>query len=117
MLASYPNIRTAIFGNVGTFISSRVGSGDAELISKEFNPPFDVLDFVHLPRYSMYLKLMIDGATARPFSAETLAPIIRSEGLKNEVIMASQKAFGRRASVEMIDSDLKSDGVQKKLFY
>lgn len=62
-------IRAAIFGNCGTIISFRVGGTDAEILAKEFFPVFEAIDFVHLPRYSMYLKLMIDGASSQPFSA------------------------------------------------
>ncbi len=67
----HEKIRSAIFGNVGTIISFRVGATDAEYLAKEFYPVFNESDFVHLPRYAMYLKLMIDGTTSQPFSAET----------------------------------------------
>ncbi len=66
-------VRAAIFGNVGTFISFRVGASDAEVLAKEFYPVFDQEDFVHLPRYAMYLKLMIDGTVSQPFSANSLS--------------------------------------------
>lgn len=62
-------LRSAIFGNVGTLISFRVGALDAEYLSKEFCPEFNQEDLVNLPKYSMYIKLMIDGASSRPFSA------------------------------------------------
>jgi len=62
-------VRAAIFGNVGTMIAFRVGANDAEYLAKEFYPVFIQDDFVHLPRYSMYLKLMIDGTVSQPFSA------------------------------------------------
>jgi len=62
-------IRAAIFGNCGTLISFRVGANDAELLAKEFYPVFEAIDLVNLPRYSMYLKLMVDGASSVPFSA------------------------------------------------
>ncbi len=65
-------IRAAIFGNIGTIISFRVGAGDAEHLEKEFYPVFTKTDFVNLPRYTMYLKLMIDGTTSQPFSALSL---------------------------------------------
>ena len=67
-------VRAAIFGNVGTMIAFRVGAPDAEHLAKEFYPAFTENDFVHLPRYSMYLKLMIDGTVSEGFSASTLAP-------------------------------------------
>lgn len=68
----HEKIRAAIFGNCGTIISFRVGANDAELLEKEFYPVFEAIDLVHLPRYAMYLKLMIDGATSTPFSANTI---------------------------------------------
>ena len=68
----HEKIRPAIFGNVGTLISFRVGASDAELLAKEFYPVFEAIDLVRLPRYSMYLKLMIDGASSQPFSAIAL---------------------------------------------
>ena len=64
-------VRAAIFGNVGTIISFRVGATDAEYLVREFYPVFTEEDLVNLPKYRMYLKLMIDGATSKAFSAET----------------------------------------------
>ncbi len=69
----HEKIRAAIFGNCGTIIAFRVGANDAELLAKEFFPVFEAIDLIHLPRYCMYLKLMIDGATSQPFSATSTA--------------------------------------------
>jgi hypothetical protein len=65
-------VRAAIFGNVGTIISFRVGAADAEYLAKEFYPVFSEEDLVNLPRYSMYLKLMIEGASEKAFSANSI---------------------------------------------
>jgi hypothetical protein len=65
-------VRKAIFGNVGTIISFRVGAEDAEYLAREFHPTFSEEDLINLPRYSLYLKLMIDGTTTQPFSANSL---------------------------------------------
>jgi hypothetical protein len=97
----HEKVKSAIFGNVGTIISFRIGAEDAEHLSKEFHPEFDEVDFVNLPKYSMYLKLMIDGATSRPFSAFSTPPTLPVQSFKNEVIAHSQKTYGReRAIVE-----------------
>src|SRR5712691_4932276 len=66
--------RDAILGNVGSVISFRIGLTDALLLEKEFYPELRAVDFVSLPNYEIYLKLMIDGVVSRPFSAATLAP-------------------------------------------
>ena len=88
-------IRAAIFGNIGTLISFRVGANDAHYLSKEFHPVFDETDLVNLPRYSMYLKLMIDGATSRPFSADTLPIKVPANSFKQEIIAISRQLNGR----------------------
>lgn len=67
-------IRAAVFGNVGTLISFRVGATDAQYLAKEFKPTFNETDLVNLGNYDIYLKLMIDGITSKPFSARTLEP-------------------------------------------
>jgi len=66
-------IQDAIFGNVGTIVSFRVGHRDAEALVKELFPMCDVPDLINLPNYSVYLKLIIDGVPSKPFSATTLS--------------------------------------------
>jgi hypothetical protein len=91
----HEKIRSAIFGNVGTIISFRIGAEDAEHLRKEFYPEFSEDDFVNLPKYSMYLKLMIDGATSRAFSAFSLPPKQQSHSFKKDAIEYSQKKYGK----------------------
>ncbi|MBK9107367.1 MAG: type IV secretion system DNA-binding domain-containing protein [Saprospiraceae bacterium] len=79
-----PDIKSAVLGNVGTIISFRIGTEDAMLMSKEMYPEFDVEDFINLPNYKIYLKLMIDGKPSRPFSAITLS-IIRNSIIINQL--------------------------------
>lgn len=67
-------IRHAVLGNVGTMISFKVGAHDAMYLAKEFQDVFDAGDLISLPNHNVYLKLMIDGLTSRPFSASTLPP-------------------------------------------
>ena len=67
-----PDVRHAVLGNAGTLISFRVGPEDAHLLAQEFQPTFDALDLINLPNRHFYLKLMIDGAPSKPFSAVTL---------------------------------------------
>jgi len=67
-----PDIKSAVLGNIGTIISFRIGTEDAMVMAKEMYPEFDVEDFINLPNYKIYLKLMIDGKPSRPFSAVTV---------------------------------------------
>ncbi len=94
-------VRDAIFGNVGTMIIFRVGATDAEFLESEFEPEFTPQDIVNLPNYSIYLKLMVDGITSRPFSAATLPPfkMATSETTKDLIIKNSQKRYARPRTV------------------
>jgi len=74
----------AVFGNVGTIVSFRVGAEDAEYLEKEFEPVFMMNDIVNLPKYSVYLKLMIDGVAGDAFSAITLPPVDMAGTEENE---------------------------------
>jgi len=68
-------VRDAVFGNVGTIISFKVGLEDAKFLAEEFYPVFNQEDIINLPCYSIYLKLMIEGKTSKPFSGESLPPL------------------------------------------
>jgi len=88
-------VRDAVFGNVGTLVSFRVGAEDAEFIEKEFIPEFNAEDFVNLAKYNIYLKLMVDGLAGRPFSAKTLPPFEKPENSnKEKIIKVSRERFG-----------------------
>jgi len=94
-------VRDAVFGNVGTMIVFRVGSDDAEFLESEFDPEFTPQDLVNLPNYKVYLKLMIDGVTSRPFSAKTLPPMVKSgdKKVEEEVIKSSRALYCRPKEV------------------
>ena len=94
-------IREAIFGNVGTIISFRVGAKDASYLSREFQSAFSESNLVNLPNYQIYLKLLIDGFTSQAFSAGTLAMPEKGVSYKDEIIEASRRKYGKpRSEVE-----------------
>lgn len=86
-------VAAAIFGNVGTILSFRVGAADAEVLAKEFAPRFTEEDLVNLAKTDVYLKLMIDGASSEPFSASTLPPIAKRMGSTEKVIKVSRERY------------------------
>jgi DNA segregation ATPase FtsK/SpoIIIE-like protein len=90
-------VRDAVFGNVGTMITFRVGAFDAEVLEKEFAPTFMATDLVNLGFAQIYLKLMIDGVSSQPFSATTLPGIAKPEfTFKDQVLESSREQFARR---------------------
>lgn len=95
-------VRDAIFGNAGTIISFRVGAMDAEFLEKEFEPVFMMNDIINLPKYQIYLKLMIDGIAGDAFSATTLPPIkLEKAANETKVISGSRERYATsRTEVE-----------------
>jgi len=86
-------VQAAVIGNVGTILAFRVGSTDAEFLEKEFSPTFMVEDLVNLPKFTIYLKLMVDGVATSPFSATTLPPIAQFTGNAQKVIAVSRERY------------------------
>jgi hypothetical protein len=66
---------------------------DALVLEKELWPEFGAGDLVKLPNYHAYLKLMIDGAVSRPFSASTMTELVHPrEGALHDPAPSSQIA-------------------------
>lgn len=98
-------VRDAIFGNVGTIITFRVGAEDAEFLEKEFTPELTADNLVSIGKHSVYIKLMIDGLVSRPFSASTLPPYPTPEITFTDVIIENnRRKFGH--SKELIEKKI-----------
>lgn len=89
-------VADAVFGNVGTIVTFRVGSEDAEILEKEFTPTFIGEDIVNLPKFHVYLKLMIDGMASQPFSAASLSPIGERTQSLATVIASSRELYAKK---------------------
>lgn len=64
----------AIFGNVGTLVCFQIGVSDAETLAQQLGGDLTPQDLLQLPRYTAYVRLLIDGQPSRPFSMQTLPP-------------------------------------------
>jgi hypothetical protein len=92
----------AIFGNVGTLISFRVGQADAHLLEPHFAPFFDHFDLSNLPNWHACVKTTVGGQVVTPFTLRTTLlaappdPQTAQEAREN-----SRKHYGRpRQEVE-----------------
>ena len=102
----HEKVSDAIFGNVGTIISFRIGSDDAEFLAKEFKPTFNESDLVNLPNYNIYLKLMVNGITSLPFSATTLPFPVNQISYPEDITENSRSLYCRKRK-EVEDEILK----------
>ncbi len=95
-------IRDAVFGNIGTVISYRVGTNDAEFLAKQFAPIFDTDDLQRIPNFNVVARMLIGGIPTQPFSMATMPKL----GKPNKQLMEALKQlsaakYGRpRAEVE-----------------
>ncbi len=95
-------IREAIIGNVGTIVSGRIGTTDAELMVKRFSPAFDAEDLTRLPNFEAITSVMIDNVPSAPFSMALLPPLGKpNPQLADALRRLSAAKYGRpRAQVE-----------------
>ena len=89
----------AVFGNVGTIVSFRVGGADSEILAKEFAPVFLEEDIVNLAKFNIILKLMINGVASQPFSAFSLGPLVEPTGSAEKVIRVSRERYAKKREV------------------
>ncbi|MDO8510334.1 MAG: TraM recognition domain-containing protein, partial [bacterium] len=68
------NIKNAVFGNVGSLASFRIGADDAEYLGKQFAPVFTPSDLINIENRHAYVKLLVNGTPSTSFSMETVAP-------------------------------------------
>ena len=101
------DVKAAVFGNVGTMMSFKVGAPDAEFLEKEYAPVLSGQDIVWIANYKSYVKLNIDNATTRVFSMNS----IYTKDYQNKKIVPilkeySAKKYGRRR--EFVDAETRA---------
>jgi len=107
------NVANAVFGNIGTLITFRVGAKDAEFLNREFVPVFEPEDLSNLNNYNIYLKMSIDGLTSAPFSAQTLLPMYEPHNLQDQAIEKSRVKYSKpREEVEEFISKITASSAE-----
>lgn len=69
-----PDIRDAVFGNVGSMVSFRVGAEDAEFLEKQFAPVFTAKDIMNIDNLNAYVKMLVDGRSEKAFNIKEPFP-------------------------------------------
>lgn len=100
-----PTIRDAVFGNVGTMMSFKIGAADAEYMAKEYAPLLSEQDVINVANYSAYIKLNVDNTTTRPFSLTTIWDTTgKNEKLAGLIKEYSRLKYGRKR--EFVDAEV-----------
>lgn len=94
-------IKKAVFGNVGSMVSFRIGSDDAEFVAKQFKPVFAEQDLLNIDNHNCYVKLLVGGQTSTPFNMRTYPPKSGSKEVAELAKEISRTKYGRpREEVE-----------------
>jgi hypothetical protein len=87
------SLKHAIFGNVGTFISFRVGAKDAEALATEFGYTYRPETFTDLSNHEICAKILQHGEEQEPFLGRTFAPNFTRYHRNEKVIKRSRERY------------------------
>ncbi len=112
-------IRDAVFGNMGTIVSFRVGQNDVEALSRYFKPIFEPDDILRIPNYNAIVRTLINGVPTQPFSMAALPRLgTLNPKLEDALRQLSAAKFGRPRAIvdEEISQRMKTIEVPKPAF-
>ena len=97
-------VKNAIFGNVGTLVSFRVGVNDANYLQHEYQPVFSETDLINVERFNAYIKTIVNNEPVQPFSLDltkdmSKAKEARSIKMAEMVKQLSRLKYARDAQV------------------
>jgi len=102
-------VKNAVFGNVGTLISFRVGVTDASYIQREFQPVFGESDLINIERFHSYMKTIVRNEPVPPFSVDMTKDMSKLKSESNEkiaqaIIQLSRLKYGRPR--ELVEAEI-----------
>jgi len=89
------DVKQAVFGNVGTLISFRVGVSDANFLQHEFTPTFQESDLTNIERFHVYTKTIVNNEPMVPFSMNLTKDMAEEEAKANPKVAAMIKELSR----------------------
>lgn len=100
-------LKDAVFGNVGTMVTFKMGAEDAEYFAKEYAPVLSDQDILAIANYKAYMKLSINNAPSRPFSMGTIwDPSGANQKVANVLKEYSRMKYGRKKS--FVDAEIEA---------
>jgi hypothetical protein len=88
-------VKNAIFGNVGTMITYRVGVSDANYLAREFTPVFSEDDLLNIEKYHVYVKTIVGNEPVPPFSMSLFRDIAKEKADANPRVAQIIKDMSR----------------------
>jgi hypothetical protein len=88
-------VKNAIFGNVGTLCSFRVGVTDANYLQHEFQPVFSENDLINVEKYHAYIKTIVNNEPVPPFSMDLTKDLTRIDAMRSPKVAQLIKELSR----------------------
>jgi hypothetical protein len=88
-------VKNAVFGNVGTLVSFRVGVGDANYLQHEYSPVFNESDLLNIERFHVYVKTIVRNEPVTPFSMDVTKDIVAERKMYNPKLAEAIKQLSR----------------------
>ncbi len=104
-------VKNAVFGNVGTLISFRVGVNDANYLTHEFSPVFGEDDLLNIERYHAFVKTIVNNEPVPPFSMDTtmnLEEIAKKRNIKVAEVIKEMSRLKYGKDVRLVESEINS---------
>ena len=102
-------VKNAVFGNVGTLITFRVGVTDANYLQHEYQPVFNETDLINIDKFNAYVKTIVKNEPVKPFSLDLTKDMSKVINDKNPeiakaIIQLSRLKYGRQR--ELVDAEI-----------
>ena len=88
-------VKNAVFGNVGTIASFRVGVQDANYLQHEFQPTFNEADLINIDRFNAYVRTLVNGEPVPPFSVDLTRDMTAEKAMENQRVAELIKELSR----------------------
>jgi len=88
-------VKNAIFGNVGTLVSFRVGVNDANYLQHEYQPVFSETDLINVERFNAYIKTIVNNEPVQPFSLDLTKDMSKAKEARSVKMAEMVKQLSR----------------------
>lgn len=88
-------VKNAVFGNVGTIISFRIGVTDANYLQREFTPTFSEEDLLNIDKYHVYIKTTVNNEPVPSFSMDLTKDMNKQKEMMNPKVAEIIKEMSR----------------------
>lgn len=102
-------VKNAVFGNVGTLITFRVGVTDANYLQHEYQPTFNEIDLINIDKFNAYVKTIVHNEPVKPFSVDlskdmSVVNAERNKDVAQAIIQLSRLKYGQAR--ELIEAEI-----------